>query len=1027
MIVTNWTDEQLLAITKDNSNIIVSAGAGSGKTAVLTERTIKKLESNISINELLILTFTNKAAKEMKERIRKAILGKPNLTEQLSYIDNSYITTFDSYALSLVRKYHYLLGLDSTLNICDSSVINLQKKKIIDSIFLELYQEKDHNFLTLINNFTSKDDSEIKKDILNINSKLDLKYEKEKYLNSLVVDNYDKKMTTYIEEYESLLITKQSEIKELLNEISFLVDGEYYEKLLIEFTSFLNANNYDSLKESINIKMPNLPKNSEDEVKEIKTEISSKIKELNRLLRFFDLNDLRDSFLQTKEYILVIIRIIKELDKELMDYKVNNNAFEFIDISKFAIKIVKENKDIQEELRESFKEIMIDEYQDTSDLQEDFIKLIENNNVYMVGDIKQAIYRFRNANPYLFKSKYDRYSKLDNGFKIDLSKNFRSRREVVSNINLIFDFIMTDDLGGANYRREHNMIFGNMAYEKDNTLQDFNMEIKNYDYEKDSEFSKAEIEIFTIARDIQKKLKEGYQVFDRNSNSLRNVEFKDFSILLDRASSFDLYKQIFEYLNIPLTKYTTTNIINEKEIHLIKNILKGIIALKNKDYDSYKYAYISLSRSYLNKEEDEIIFNSILNKEYLNSEVSIKIKEILRELPSLSLKELLLVILEKFDFYNKFITVGDVKSRENRISFLMNTFTMLASLEYTIEDVYLYLEEVINEKYTLELKEVDEGTNSVKIMTIHASKGLEFPICYLAGLHLKFNITELNDRFLINDKYGIIAPYYSDGIGSVFLKDLVKEQHLREEISERIRLFYVAITRAKEKVILVSSLSQTKKLSYLIQARSFLDMLMFIKEELDSYIDNIDINSLNLTKKYQIFKAKDYVKEIENTNEILDFTELNIDKVKSIKKRISKSSTSLLDIQTKKNMEEGIRVHRLFELTDFKKIDKETYNSKIVNFINLINIDKVINIYKEHEFLIEDETSKHGIIDLVLEYEDKFLIVDYKLDDITDEAYIAQLNEYRNYLLKKTKKRVELALYSIIKEKLVLINGGDSK
>ncbi len=1023
--MTNWTDEQLLAITKDNSNIIVSAGAGSGKTAVLTERTIRKLESGISINELLILTFTNKAANEMKERIRKAISKNPNLKEQLTYIDNSYITTFDSYALSLVRKNHYLLGLDSTLNIIDSSIINIQKKKIIDNVFEGLYRRKTPLFLSFINNFTSKDDSEIKKDILNINNRLDLKYDKEEYLDNLIINNYSEKLDGYIAEYERLLINKRDEINEYLEEISFLVDSEYFENLKSSLISLLNANSYDSFKEALNVKMPNLPRNSEDTVKELKTVISNKIKELTQFLRFSDLKELRETFIQTKDYVLLLIEIIKEIDKELMDYKFANNAFEFIDISKFAIKIVKENDNIQRELKESFKEIMIDEYQDTSDLQEDFIKLIENDNVYMVGDIKQAIYRFRNANPYLFKSKYDRYSKLDNGFKIDLSKNFRSRKEVVSNINLIFDYIMSDNLGGADYRRNHNMIFGNKAYEKDVASQDFNMEIKNYEYEKGSIFSKTEIEIFTIAKDIEEKVSSNYQVFDRDINGLRNIEYKDFSILLDRSSSFDLYKQIFEHLNIPLTKYTTTNIVNEKEIYLIKNILKGIIALKNKDYDSYKYAYLSLSRSYLNRVDDEVIFSSILNKEYLDSDVSQKIRELLNELPSLSLQELLLLVIEKFDFYNKFITIGDLKSRENRISFLMDTFNMLSSLEYSIDDAYLYLEDVITEKYTLELKEVEEGNNSVKIMTIHASKGLEFPICYLAGLHLKFNIMELNDRFLINESYGIIAPYYNDGIGAVFLKDLVKENHLKEEISEKIRLFYVAITRAKEKVILVTSLFQEKKVSSLLQARSFLDMLLPIKEELNPYVINIDVESLDLTKKYQLFRTKDYVKEIKKTDEKLDFVKLNINKNPVVKKRISKGVSSLFDLRTKENIKEGIRVHRLFELTDFNNIDFTKENSKIVNFIKEINIDKVLNIYKEHEFIIEEETTRHGIIDLVLEYQDKFLIIDYKLDDITDDAYVAQLNEYRDYLLTKTNKPVEVGLYSVVKEKLMFLKDGD--
>ena len=183
-----WTEEQAQAINQEGSNIIVSAGAGSGKTAVLSERVLRKVKEGVDIRNILMLTFTNEAAGEMKERIRKKII-KADLKEQIEYIDAAYITTFDAYALSIVKKYHYLLNISKNISIIDSSIIDLEKERILENIFLDLYEKKDVNFLKLIGDFTTRDDKSIKDAILNINKSLDLKYDKHDFLNNYI-DNF---------------------------------------------------------------------------------------------------------------------------------------------------------------------------------------------------------------------------------------------------------------------------------------------------------------------------------------------------------------------------------------------------------------------------------------------------------------------------------------------------------------------------------------------------------------------------------------------------------------------------------------------------------------------------------------------------------------------------------------------------------------------------------------------------------------------------------------------------------------------
>ena len=1019
-----WTEEQQLAIDKENTNIIVSAGAGSGKTAVLTARVIRKLKDNISINQLLILTFTKKAAHEMKERIRLEILKDDSLKKELNYIDSSYITTFDSFALSMVKKYSYLLNINKNIKIADSSIIYLKKKKILDDIFDNFYKENNSLFLKLVADFTIKDDNDLKKYILDINDKLDLKYDKISYLNRYI-DNYysDLNINSLIDEYNKLLINKIKKIDLLLTEFSNFVETDYYLEVQNNFLILLQSTNYDDIKKNVVVKIPNLPKNSSKEAKDLKKEITEMLTRISELVRFSDSLKLKECLLSTKDYVSIIIDIIKKLDLEINKFKNTNFIYEFNDVSKMAIDILKNNNEVLLELKNSFKEIMIDEYQDTSDLQEEFISLIENNNVYMVGDIKQSIYRFRNANPYLFKNKYDMYSKNLQGFKIDLTKNFRSRMEVIDNINLLFSLIMNDDLGGADYKKTHRMIFGNNIYfEKGKTEQNNNIEIFDYEYDSSLGYTKEEIEIFFIATDIKNKINNKYKIFDKNDNVLRDAKYSDFVILLDRSTNFDLYKKIFEYMSIPMTKYTATNITNEIEILLIKNILKLILCVEDKKYDiEFKYAFMSIARSYLFQFSDEEIFSFFYNNNFKDNKLYEIVYAIASKIDYLSLNELISIIIDNFEFYSKQVLIGDVKNRINRLQSIIDIFNNLAEIGYDVYEAYEYLENLIEEKYKLEIKETEEDNDSVKIMTIHASKGLEFPICYFASLHSTFNIRELNEKFLYNNKYGIVAPYFDEGIGKTFVKDLVKEEYIKEEISEKIRLFYVALTRAKEKMIVVTSYKNNNRNRNLENCRSFLDILSFVKENMKDYIFNVDLSKINLTKNYNLVKEYNYRENIEHTDLKISFFELDILNNILNKERISKETKDLLDKDIKEKMEFGKYIHKVLEYIDFKNFDislfsiPEFYKTRIDKFVKLVNREEIINVYKEYEFsYINNDIYEHGIIDLILEYDNHIKIIDYKLKNIKDGDYRRQIEKYKEYLSNKTNKKIDTYLFSII-------------
>ncbi|MCI5967338.1 MAG: UvrD-helicase domain-containing protein [Tenericutes bacterium] len=1038
-----WTEEQQQAIDLEGSNILVSAGAGSGKTAVLSERTLRKVKSGVNIDQILILTFTKAAAYEMMLRIRDKI-SKAGLLEQLNRIDKAYITTFDSFALSVVKKYHDRLNLAKNIAIVDENVISLLKKEVLDEVFEKFYKENSSCFEKLITDFCLRDDNEIKKYILDLNNKLDLKYDKEIYLDNYVSKYYDTDtIKARVNEYETLLKSNISKIESILRKLEIILDGDDYFKFYDQLEPLLNATNYDEIKNSLDITLPRLPKNSGDEAKKLKDTLNKQIEVIEDMCIFDSTDDMINDYLSTKDYIVTIISIIKALDEKINIYKMNKNVFEFTDISKLAIRLVRDNEDIRLELKNYFNEIMIDEYQDTSDLQEQFIKLIENNNVYMVGDIKQSIYRFRNANPFIFKEKYDNYAKELGGRKIDLNKNFRSRGEVLANINQIFDDIMDDNFGGANYQESHRMVFGNSTYiNEGKTDQDYNFDIYNYHIEKDSIYKKyktEEIEAFIIAKDIQDKINNNYQIFDKDTLILRKIRYSDFVVLMDRSSKFTLYKKIFEYMKIPLTILKDENIMDQNEVYLIRNILKLIECLENKDYDNtFKYSFISIARSYLFNYSDEDIFHTMTNNLYFDSEIIIKAKTILEMLPKLNLKELINCIVETYDFNMKLINIGNVQMGISVLEYFKNLSESLQDIGYDYHKFIVYLDDIISSKKEIKIPVSVGDDNSCKIMTIHKSKGLEYPICYYSGLGASFNVSELKEKILYDNEYGIITPCFKNGYQDTFYKNLLKQKYYFEEIGEKIRLFYVALTRCKEKMIMIASLDEnsTDKDNYIVsdvireQYRSFLDILKSIYEDVDSRIVDIQLDNIPISNDYKILNVNKLPDNL-STDVKLNVSEYTYEKQILTKEHFSKSVNSLIDKNTMNNMRFGTKIHKLFELVDFKnpefdKLAMTDYEKQcIIKFLSqplLTNINSA-NIVKEYEFYTNiDNEEKHGIIDLILEYDDHIDIIDYKLKSINDINYVKQLDGYRKYIENKSKKKVDIYLYSIIDETMEKLN-----
>lgn len=1038
-----WTKEQTEAIEKSGSNIIVSAGAGSGKTAVLSERVLYKLKSGIHIDELLILTFTRAAAEEMKDRIRKKIKKDPSLKRELDALESSYITTFDSFALSVVKKYHYLLNIKKDIAISDETIVELETKRILDRVLEEEYAKKDERFSALIETYCLKNDRNLRNALLGLISKIDGYLNREEYFDYIRNEFFEKENIESITcEFKKLLDEKKHTLYLELEKGYAYFDSDYIKSLNGVLLPILNAETLEELSHIENIRLPSLKRGSEPETKNAKENIKKALDELLKLASYGSEEKIGMDIVSTKDTILAIVDVLVKFFSELDEYKKENEIYTFGDIARLSIQILKNFESARSSLKNRFKEIMIDEYQDTNDVQETFISLIADDNVYMVGDIKQSIYRFRGSNPDIFKSKYDHYSLKDGGYKIDLIKNFRSRKEVLDNINKIFGLIMDDSLGGAAYTVSHEMVFGNDMYlENTSNGFDYNFEVLEYEREEGSEYTDYEVEIFTIANDIKRKIKSKLEVFDKNTSTMRPFRYSDAVIILDRSKYFDDFKKIFEYMEIPLTVLKDDKLNSSSDIYLVKNLIELLIHIDKDLYDKdFNYSFMSIGRSFLYEYDDKILFEMIVKKQYKDSSLYTDLRNI-DGLKSKTIREILLELLEVTKFYDKISKVGDYENTNVRLSKLIDMASSLGNMGYTLEDFSEYLGDILEEGLEIKYTAFSEDVDSVKILTIHKSKGLEYPICYFADLTHSFNTKELKEKFIADKKYGIIAPITLEGEDDEdsVIKELYKSSFMNSEISEKIRLFYVALTRAREKIIVVLPYKDTPKLEKnregaiesirRLNFKSLGDFIYGTKNYLEDYFKKIDLREIELTKDYLYSKKR---KEKSSLEIDTDFTveEISIQKEREEKKIFSKSKSELLTKERVKNMELGTRVHEILEFIDFdnadlSNIEDEFIKDRIEIFLKnpLIANDAKKTMYREYEFIYrESDVKYHGSIDLMIEYDSHIDIIDYKLKNTKDEAYLRQLDGYKKYISEISNKKINLYLYSIMEGEFVPID-----
>ena len=883
-----WTEEQAQAINEKGSNILVAAAAGSGKTAVLVERIIKKVvEEGIDIDRLLVVTFTNSAASEMKERVLDAIYNKldenPNdekLLRQITLLNKASICTIDSFCLDVVRNNFYELeDLAPNFRIADTTEIELLKQEIIEDIFEKKYEEEDKDFSKLIHTYTSyRDDTPLKDLILKIYNYIQSNPFPEKWLNEKVemfnIEELDKDFSTtpwgsvLLKEIEEELVDGISFLQTAAKMLSFNTELEKFFQTIRNDIYMLtnlkdNLNNWDKAYEiNKNFKFVTWPRNKvdsleKDEAKSIRDSVKENLKILDNILVCDSKTANKDIF-DMYSILLKLENIILEFGKEFSKRKREKNIVDFQDIEHFALEIlIKEESgevvpsDIAKKYQEKYKEIAIDEYQDSNLVQEYILKSVScGNNIFMVGDVKQSIYKFRQAMPELFISKYKTYKNKtektdEDDLKIQLFKNFRSRENVLYFTNLIFQDIMSDDLGDIEYNEDEYLNLGADYKEAKQDLnteidiidlsdEDIELELENNEEEKQEEedrIENVELEARFVANKIKELIDSKFQIWDRKKEEYRDITYKDIVILLRSTSSTaPVYEQELLNLEIPVFSDSSQEYLDSIEIQTIMSLLKII------DNPMQDIPLVSVLRSYIGKFTDNELVKMRLTDSYDNFytcmqkaiiDVDDKLKEKIqnffdnldkwrKEEEYLALDELIWKIYSDTGYYNY---VGLMPNGDLRQANLKMLFQKAKDYESSnFKGLYNFINFIDKLKISSgdmgSAKLIGENDDVVRIMSIHKSKGLEFPVVFLSSTGKQFNLNDLKEDVLLHQEMGIGAKYidYDKQVKYDTLSKLaIKNKILLETLSEEMRILYVALTRAKEKLFITGVTRDFKK------------------------------------------------------------------------------------------------------------------------------------------------------------------------------------------------------------------------
>lgn len=959
-----FTPEQQRVIELHNSNILVSAAAGSGKTAVLVERIIRMIcdgEHPADIDRLLIVTFTNAAAAEMRERIAAGIAarleanpGNEHIQKQSALLHNAQITTIDSFSLFLIRNHFNEIGLDPDFRVADEGEIKLLQQEVLAQLLEDAYAgqfvpEAPEQFHACVEYFCPGGrESVLEQHILNLSRYAGsfpwpaewLEERKNDYaagdMEALVHSDYGQYLTERVNRTVEGCLEKLQEVKRLCE----LPDGPYmYGELTdAEIEQLERLTSCKNLEEQA-AKIPavtfaRLPSKKDDSVDPAKRELAKAIRNSVK----DTLSDLSESYFKTplelaveqgkacRESLRMLLDLVLEFDRRLLAAKQERHLIDFSDMEHYALQILLKREKVEEsdgtgtdrtetkyrivpsdvamEYRQYFQEILIDEYQDSNLVQEYLLSAISGEeegryNRFMVGDVKQSIYKFRLARPELFLEKYDTYQETGDLCRIDLAKNFRSRIQVVDAVNGVFSRIMSREIGGIAYDDKAALYPGAVYPAQEDPAYGSELLLIRKPEKGEREESGIgeqhaegagvlvdydnvrQLEALAIAARI-KQLKGSLQVMEKSTGELRPVRYSDMVILLRTTSGWDEeFKKILEQQGIPVYITSKTGYFGALEVQELLQFLRvldnprqdiplfGVMQSVFGGFTQEEIAQIrsggeghsrkrmtlyealkEVAQSGRTVEEgEEISAGESAGEE---AELSQKADTFLQRIghyrdltPFTSIRDLLQRILDDYDYLNYVTALPAGSKRRANVEMLLTKASAFEKTSYFgLFHFIRYMEQL--EKYDVDYGEadtLDENADVVRIMSIHKSKGLEFPVVFVSGLSKRFNMQDANQSLIVDMDLGVAVDYVDSvrRIKNKTLRRAVLSAKMKEDnLAEELRVLYVALTRAREKLILTAVLDKAdekwelaqmtgqERLTYLdfCEAGSYMDFLL---------------------------------------------------------------------------------------------------------------------------------------------------------------------------------------------------------
>lgn len=978
-----FTPEQQRVIELHNSNILVSAAAGSGKTAVLVERIIRMIcdgEHPADIDRLLIVTFTNAAAAEMRERIAAGIIarleadpGNEHIQKQSALLHNAQITTIDSFSLFLIRNHFNEIGLDPDFRVADEGEIKLLQQEVLAQLLEDAYagnfvpeealtsregygnegtvpeMEAPEQFHACVEYFCPGGrESVLEQHILNLSRYAGsfpwpaewLEERKNDYaagdMEALVHSDYGQYLTERVNRTVEGCLEKLREVKRLCE----LPDGPYmYGELTeAEIEQLERLTSCKDLEEQA-AKIPavtfaRFPSKKDDSVDPAKRELAKAIRNSVK----DTLSDLSESYFKTplelaveqgkacREPLRMLLDLVLEFDRRLLAAKQERHLIDFSDMEHYALQILLKREKVEEsdgtgtdrtetkyrivpsdvamEYRQYFQEILIDEYQDSNLVQEYLLSAISGEeegryNRFMVGDVKQSIYKFRLARPELFLEKYDTYQETGDLCRIDLAKNFRSRIQVVDAVNGVFSRIMSREIGGIAYDDKAALYPGAVYPAQEDPAYGSELLLIRKPEKGEREESGIgeqhaegagvlvdydnvrQLEALAIAARI-KQLKGSMQVMEKSTGELRPVRYSDMVILLRTTSGWDEeFKKILEQQGIPVYITSKTGYFGALEVQELLQFLRvldnprqdiplfGVMQSVFGGFTQEEIAQIrsggeghsrkrmtlyealkEVAQSGRTVEEgEEISAGESAGEE---AELSQKADTFLQRIghyrdltPFTSIRDLLQRILDDYDYLNYVTALPAGSKRRANVEMLLTKASAFEKTSYFgLFHFIRYMEQL--EKYDVDYGEadtLDENADVVRIMSIHKSKGLEFPVVFVSGLSKRFNMQDANQSLIVDMDLGVAVDYVDSvrRIKNKTLRRAILSAKMKEDnLAEELRVLYVALTRAREKLILTSVLEKAEekwelsqmtgqeKLTYLdfCEAGSYMDFLL---------------------------------------------------------------------------------------------------------------------------------------------------------------------------------------------------------